>query len=525
MSTRIVTGRPPSARSAFAHVGRIGAALTCLASAFGPQAWARAQDTRVKRVAQAPAHDMSSHGAHEESSPPGYERARADLPAAIPETMAAPATPKVSAPPRASAATPPALAEFERIALARNPTLRQAAAQLDAARSRAFQAGLYPNPTVGYVAEQIGAPGAERPTSGGIITRGSPSPGELQGGFVQQEFVTGGKLRLSRAKFAEEATAAEFRADAQRLRVVNGVRIRYFEVLAAERLIAIHRELLAINDDAVRTTEELVNVGQANEPDLLQAKVEARRARVALRNAENRYRGSWENLVSMVGAPEYRPTPLDVTALEAPAMPLDFDSTLANLLRCSPEMKAALAEIRRSQVMVKRERVEPIPNVTVQAVVGRNYEVNTTTAGIQASIPLPLWNRNQGTIREAQADLARDHAELDRVALSLRHRLAGAATRFEDAYQSVEDFRTESLPLARRAFEVQSANFRQRRAAYPQVLVAKRTYFDLNKDYVQSLLELRRAEVEIGSMLLTDGLAVPDSPTSQGHIESVPQPR
>ena len=378
---------------------------------------------------------------------------------------------------------------------------------------------------MGYQSEQIGAFGPDRISSGGIISRGSPSPGETQGGFVQQQFVTGGKLKLSRAKYAEEATAAQFQADAQRLRVLNGVRTRYFEVVAAERLIAINRELSRLNDDAVTTTEQLVNVGQANEPDLLQAKVEARRARVALRNAENRYRGGWENLIALVGAPELRPTPLDGAALDAPGAPLDFDSTLANLLKCSPEILAALADIRRSQFTVRRERAEPIPNVTVQAVVGRNYEINTTTAGVQASIPLPIWNRNQGTIREAQADLARDHAEHDRIALSLRQRLADAATRYDDAYQSVEDFRSETLPLAKRAFEVQSANFRQRRAAYPQVLVAQRTYAELNKEYVQSLLELRRAEVEIGGMLLSDGLATPGSPTSQGHIESNPQPR
>ena len=460
---------------------------------------------------------MSSHGT--------AEPARAALPLALPEPMAAPTQPGVSVPSRVPASVLPGLADFERIALVRNPTLRQAAAQIDAARSRSFQAGLYPNPTVGYLAEQIGAPGAVRPTTGGLITQGRPSPGELQGGFVQQEFVMGGKRKLSRAKYAEEAIAAQFQSDAQRLRVINGVRTRYFEVVAAERLIAINRELSRLNDDAVGTTEQLVNVGQANEPDLLQAKVEARRARVALRNAENRYRGSWENLVSMVGAPELRPTPLDGVAFDAVAAPLDFDSTLANLLRCSPEIQAALADIRRSQVTVQRERAEPIPNITVQALVGRNYEVNTTTTGVQASIPLPIWNRNQGTIREAQADLARDHSEHDRIALSLRQRLADAATRYDDAYQSVEDFRSESLPLAKRAFEIQSANFRQRRAAYPQVLVAQRTYAELNKEYIQSLLELRRAEIEIKGMLLTDGLAVPGSPTSQGHIESTPQPR
>src|SRR5205823_2451569 len=144
------------------------------------------------------------------------------------------------------------------------------------------------------------------------------------------------------------------------------------------------------------------------------------------------------------------------------------------------EIQAAMSEIRRSQIMVKRERVEPIPNVTVQAIVGRNYEFNNlTTAGVQVSIPLPIFNRNQGTVREAQSDLARDHAEYERIMLSLRQRLADVATRYNDALQSVEDFRTETLPMARRAYEIQSANFRQRRAAWPQVLVAQRTYFDL----------------------------------------------
>src|SRR5512142_2496315 len=78
---------------------------------------------------------------------------------------------------------------------------------------------------------------------------------------------------------------------------------------------------------------------------------------------------------------------------------------------------------------------------------------------------------------------------------------------------------------ARRAYEIQLANFRARRAAWPQVLVAQRTYVELNREYVQALLELRRAEVEIGGMLLVDGLTPPAPPTSQGHIESVPQPR
>jgi cobalt-zinc-cadmium efflux system outer membrane protein len=432
----------------------------------------------------------------------------------------APATPDP-----VSISTVPCLADFERIAMQRNPTLMQAAAQYEAAQSRSFQAGLYPNPVVGYVQDQIGSFSESRPSSSGFTVKGKPAPGDNVGAFVQQQIITAGKLRLSRAKFAEEANAARWQALAQELRVINSVRISFFEVLAAQRLVEIHRELSRLNDEAARTTGDLANVGQANEPDVLQARVEARRARVGVRNAENRFRAAWENLLSLIGAPELRPSPLDPAPLVTSAVPLNFDQTLADLLQHSPEIKAALSEIRRDQIMVRREKVEPIPNVFVQAVTGYNYEFGVQTAGVQVGVPLPVFNRNQGTVREAMSDLTRDRAEYERVALSLRQRLASAFMRFEDALQSVDDYRAESLPLARRAFEVQMANFQQRRAAWPQVLVAQRTYVDLNKDYVQSLLELRRAEVEIGGMLLVDGLSTPAPPTSQGHIESVPQPR
>jgi cobalt-zinc-cadmium efflux system outer membrane protein len=417
------------------------------------------------------------------------------------------------------------LEDFERIAMERNPTLTQAAAQFEATLHRSLQAGLYPNPTVGYVEDQIGSFSESQPTTGGFSVKGKPSPGDNVGAFIQWQLVTAGKLRLSRAKFAEEANAARWQAVAQELRVLNGVRVHFFEVLADQRMIEIQTELSRINDDAARTTQELANVGQANEPDLLQARIESRRARVALRNAENHYRGSWESLVSVVGAPELRPTPFDPARLEAECPPLDFDGTLADLLQRSPEIQAALSEIRRDQIMIQRERVEPIPNVLVQAVTGYNYEFGVQTAGVQIGIALPIFNRNQGTIREAMADLTRDHGEHQRIALSLRMRLAQAYTRYHDAKQSVDDYREETLPLARRAYQVQLANFRQRRAAWPQVLVAQRTHFDLSKGYIESLLELRRAEVEIGGMLLVDGLSPPASPTSQGHIEAVATPR
>lgn len=431
-----------------------------------------------------------------------------------PGTAAEPVRGAAVPPTATETSVPSCLADLERLALQRNPTLAQVAAQIDVSRAKALQAGLYPNPTIGYQGEVIGIKNEA----------GRSTAGEFQGGFIRQEIVTAGKLRLSRAKYQQEARAAEIQATAQQLRVINGIHIAFYEVLTAQRLIENHRELVRIAGDAVKTTEELVNVGQANEPDLLQAKVEANRERVALVAAQQRYRRSWEHLITLVGAPELPPCPL-AGQLEPDGPPLEWDKELCRLLQESPEIQFAQAEVARDQITVKREQVEPIPNIVVQGGVGYNAETPGTVGNVQAYIRVPLFDRNQGTIKQAKADLARAHAEVARVELSLRRRLADAFSRYETARESVEDFREQSLPTSRKAFELYQDYFKKRRATWPQVLVAQRTYIQLSDEYANALLDLRRAQVEICGLLLVDGLSVPPGPTPQGHIESVPKPR
>ena len=406
------------------------------------------------------------------------------------------------------------LAHLEQLALERNPTLAQAAAQVGASQSRALQAGLCPNPILSYDSEQMGAASQ---------TRGS-SWGERQGASLEQVIVTGGKLRLSRAKYNQEAYQAELQRIAQQHRVVNGLHTAFYEVLAAQKLIEVRKTLLENAQDAVKTSEEMANVGQGNAPDLLQAEVEGHRAKVSLGEAQKRYVRNWQYLVTLAGAPELPPTPL-VGTLEPEGPPLEWESSLSRLLQESPELLNAQAEVVRDQITLQRERVEPIPDIRLRAATGYNFEVRRTTADVSVGFAIPVFNRNQGTIREVQYILAQAQAEVCRVELSLRRRLADAFHRYQNERESVEDYRTNSLPKSQKAYDLYQDYFRKRRAAWPQVLVAKRSLAQLQEEYIAALIDLRRAEVEIRGLLLVDGMSPPNSPTPQGHLESVPNPR
>ena len=434
------------------------------------------------------------------------------LPPATPAVAALPTTASSGVVPASFApvsGSPMTIADLEQLALANNPTLVQAATFIDAARGKALQAGLPYNPTAGISAENIGA---------------ARTAGEWTWFSLQQQIVTGGKLRLSRQKYEQEAELAEIQAQAQRLKVVNGLTAAYFDVLSAQLTVENERQLSKNAEEAVKTTEQMLNVGQANKQDLLQAQIEASQVRIAVRNAEDRLRQNWVHLATQVGVPDLPQQPL-VGQLEPDGPALDRAESLARLLQDSPELAFAVTKVRQDQTQLQRERREPIPNVTVNGGVGYNYETQNPTARVGLSLPLPLFDRNQGTVRQAAADLTRSQAEVSRIQLELQRRFADAFTRYQMSRDEAENFRDQVLPKARKAVELYEEQLNARRAAFPQVLVARRTAYQLNEDYNKSLVQFRRAEVEVRGLLLVDGLTAPSNPTPPGHIGATPRPR
>jgi cobalt-zinc-cadmium efflux system outer membrane protein len=401
------------------------------------------------------------------------------------------------------------LEALEQMALERNPTLAQAAAQIAASRGKALEAGLWLNPTIGYVGDQMGA---------------QNTAGELQGGFIQQTIVTAGKLRLSRAKYRQEAVEGEIVAMGQQLRVANNVRLLYYQILAEQRFLETRREMLQNAEESLKTFREMFNTGQAGKPETLMAEVELGRAQIALRHVENMYAADWRGLAAVVGTPELQPTRL-AGQLESSAAPLEFESSLCRLLQDSPQIQAAQAHVVHDQIMLQRERRQPFPDIKIQANTGHNYETNNTVAGVQVGIDLPVFDRNQGTIQQARADLMRSQAEVARLELSLRQKLAEVFAQYQTARQTAQLYHEVNVPRATEAYEVNLDMYKKRRQPWPRVVESRRDLLTIQMEYVQSLVELRRTETTILGYLLVDGLTEPPSPIPAGHIDATPKPR
>jgi outer membrane protein, heavy metal efflux system len=395
------------------------------------------------------------------------------------------------------------LEDLEKMALESNPTVAQVQANLRVASGLAKQAGLYPNPTVGYYGDEI---------------RGGYSNGGKQGAFVSQTIVLGGKLGAARRLAELQSNQVETGGQIQRLRIVNNVRTLFYHALAAQRLVEVRQNLAKLAADATQTSHQLRNVGQADQPDILQAEVEQQQANVSFRVAQQNRQAAWRMLATVLGKPDLALRRLDGDLEAIPD--LSYEESLATMLRESPEVKLAQQSVERSEASLMQARKAPIPDLQVTGILAQNNEPLEATrrptglqGGAQIGVQVPIFNHNQGGIAGAKAEIESARQDLARIRLQLQREMAGMFRDYESARLLVRQYKSEMLPRAEQAYRLYQTNYQSMAGAFPQVLISQRTLFQLEVDYVQALENAWQSSLAIRGFGLMDGLSEPVSPS------------
>ncbi len=395
------------------------------------------------------------------------------------------------------------LEEAQHLASEANPTLRQAEAEIRAAKARQQQVGLYPNPTVGYTGDEI---------------RGGSVNGGKQGFFVQQTIVTGGKLANNRAVFSKETQIATMEAEEQKMRVETAIKMAYMRVLAAQELLDTRRDLAKIEQDHAETQHQLENTGQADQTEVIEAEIAARRQRLAAHMQENALLEEWRSLTAVIGKPDL---PLTVVSgqLENGWPELNEDQITEKLAAESPAARIAGTAAARADADILRAKRATIPDIELRG--GLEYNNNPLETAPHATgweglaevgMQLPIFNRNQGNIAAAQADSERAKLEVQRVGLTLRQRATSVLDEYANAKLMAVEYREELLPRARKVYGLMDEKYGQMLASYPRIIETQRNLYELQLEYVVALENVWTTGLALQGYLLTDGLEAPAHP-------------
>ena len=342
--------------------------------------------------------------------------------------LAAPAAAQAPAP--APAPRVLGLDEALRIGLARQPQLRQAQANVEAARGRVDQA-LAP-----LLPQVSGTASWERDTSSAtrVFTAGLPGAAAsattrdlyslgLSGRLLLWDFgQTTGRWRATQAL----ATGQEDSERASRVAVALGIRTTYFNAVAAKALVGVAGESLANQQRHLEQIRGFVEVGTRPQIDLAQARTDVANAQVQLIQAENSYATTRVQVEQAIGVTDLGPwETADESLSPVPGEEAAPGTLLAEALGSRPELAALSEQLRGQQLTVGALQGGYLPSLGVSAgVTEAGSAPDDLSSGWNTAVTLswPLFQggATRGQVREARANATAIDAQLEQLRQSVR---------------------------------------------------------------------------------------------------------
>ena len=374
-----------------------------------------------------------------------------------------------------------------------HPGLKAAVASVEAARGLMVQAGLPPNPSIGYQSDTV---------------RTINTPG-YHGAYLQQTIVTARKLGLSAEVAAVDYANAIVEQRKTWVQVMTQIRRAYFDVLAARQRMVLANAFFDLTHRAYEAQIQLVTAGEAAPYEPLQLRVILTQARASMVNAQQESIAAWRRLAAAVGCPDM-PVARIEGRIDCDVPVIRYEEALALMDAVHTDLEMAGNTVRKNQTLVELADRQMIPDIDVGFVLQRDYtfEPGATTYNFMLGGDLPVLNRNQGNRIAQRAEVVRASHQVQHTRNTLRASLAEAFGKYEANRQLAESFQSDALRDQVRAYR----GVYQRYLADPSsvsfndVIVAQQTVAQVLNQYLDILESQWQSLVDIGELLQVDDL-------------------
>lgn len=391
---------------------------------------------------------------------------------------------------RASEApTPLSLQTALDLAFQANPELLAARHELEALGATVIQAQLLPNPEISSAIED---------------TRRATRTTTL---LLSQPIELGGKRadRVKAAAWGQTAALAEL--DARRAEVRASVVIAFFDVLVAQERVRLAESSVELAQRVSAAAARRVVTGKVAPLEETRARVSEAGVRVEYTVASRELSSARKRLASIWGNPIPRFALAEGKLEPLPTLPVLDD--LRARLSDAPQLRRARIEVDRRLALVDVERSRRVPNLTISLGARRDEELSLNQAVFGVSMPVPVFNRNQGNLLESLSRTDKSRDELSATEIRLSNDLGMAYEQLITARSEADLLLREILPGAQSGYDAATRGFELGKFGFLDVLDAQRTLFQAQSQYLRALALAHRSAAEINRIL---GDVTPASP-------------
>jgi cobalt-zinc-cadmium efflux system outer membrane protein len=345
-------------------------------------------------------------------------------------------------------------------ALAASPRLTAAERDVGIATGQRIQAGALINPDISYEQDDSFGSGKYRGTKSAETT--------LQ---ISQLFELFGKREARIAAGQAGVETAAIQRKAVRLEILSETAVAFLSVLGLQRRIQIFDEQVAAIDRITPLLQRRVEAGASSPAETGRAEVasalvkaDRERARAALASARRELAVLMGDTTPKFAAVSGRPDIL--------GRPPSFEAVIA-AIDANPQLVRWTAIYAQRNAELLLARLRPYPDVRVAAGWRHFNETNDDAVRLTLSVPIPIFDQNQGNILSAQENLAKTRAERE-ANRNILIVLAGRAyDSLQGALRELEVLRSSALPKSRQAADAISEGYGQGRFTLLEVLDAQ----------------------------------------------------
>ncbi len=381
-------------------------------------------------------------------------------------------------------AAPLTLEQAQRLAREGSPALSVARREVEATEGQVLQGSLRPNPEFVFQADD-----ASRPSRSSTAQLDMPI-----------ETANKREARVEAAERGRDVAQTDLADRGQRLRAA--VSAAFFDVLAAQELLRAAQDSLNLARRATDVASRRVTAGKVSPVEETKARVAEASARVALAQAESGLRNARTRLSSLWGNPMPQFTLAEGSVDSLPDLPDGI--AVEQRLQRAPALLRAERELQRRKALVGVEQSRTVPDFTVSVGMKRREDtVGRDQLLVGVSVPLQVFNRNQGNLLEAlrREDKARD--ELQAVRTSVAADAWQALEKVNARRSEAELLQRDVLPGARSAYEAATIGFENGKFSFLELLDAQRTLFSATAQYLTAIAAVHAALAELDGILGT----------------------
>jgi len=356
-----------------------------------------------------------------------------------------------------------------RLAERENPTLRAKRFELDVTRAGEITAGLRPNPSASYTAEKFGATAQEYTVT------------------VGQTIMKSNARKARRLDSARAATrVTRFEVDDIRRQVFAQVKKTFTDVLVARATLVLAEQTLKTLDDVERIQRFRAERGDISELELTRIQLQRFTFERDAADARQAIAATTIALRALVGAASVAPDVEVLGDLGFRDVGVSRDEAVQRALTARPDLQAAEAARDKAKADVALARANAKWDITPQLEYKRT-DTNDNTFGFGLSLPLRIFDRNQGEIARTQAEVERVTAQRDATVAQIVSEIETVLAAVTTLRQRVESLRNVYLPKAEQARNTVEFAYRRGGVSLLDFLDAQRTYRETSLEHLRAL--------------------------------------